>query len=89
MRSADGQVSVTANGEIYNWEQLYAERVQGGRAAAASSCDCEVLLHLYQEHGPGFVSELDGMFAFVLVDEGAQTFLAARDPHGKKPLCAL
>ena len=87
MRSKDGRVTVTANGEIYNWEQLYAERVPGGRAVAASSCDSEVLLHLYQEHGAAFVAELDGMFAFVLVDEEKQTFLAARDPHGKKPLC--
>jgi asparagine synthase (glutamine-hydrolysing) len=41
-------------------------------------------LHLYQEKGPECVKELDGMFAFAIMDGGK--LLLARDPIGIKPL---
>jgi asparagine synthase (glutamine-hydrolysing) len=43
-------------------------------------------MHLYRAFGSSFVPKLDGMFAFVLVDQVNGTFLAARDHVGIKPL---
>ena len=50
--------------------------------------DCEVLLHLYKEHGPDFLTKVfvNGMFAFILYDECNDVFVVARDPIGIIPL---
>jgi asparagine synthase (glutamine-hydrolysing) len=50
--------------------------------------DCEILLHLYKENGPGFLTDffINGMFAFILYDECKDTYVVARDPIGIIPL---
>jgi asparagine synthase (glutamine-hydrolysing) len=78
----DGRVGLSCNGEIYNYRELRARLEARHRFATRS--DSEVILHLYEEKGVECVRELDGMFAFCLVD-GARV-LAARDPLGIKPL---
>src|SRR6185369_13396423 len=45
-----------------------------------------VLLHLYLHYGPGFVSRLDGEFAFALFDRRNGQIMLARDRFGVKPL---
>jgi asparagine synthase (glutamine-hydrolysing) len=76
------------NGEIYNWRELAAQhdvRIETGS-------DCEVLGGMYEKfcHSgislEGFFKELDGVFAMVLVDEGRQQIIVARDPYGVRPL---
>ena len=77
MASADRQLQVVFNGEIYNHPELrkWCE-ARGARYVGGS--DTEILLHLYALEGPGFVRRLQGMCAFALWD--------ARDPFGIKPL---
>lgn len=77
-----GDMAVIANGEIYNFPQLY--RQLSPKHDFKTKSDTECLLHFYEEKGTDMVAELDGMFAFAITD-GKDIFLA-RDPIGIKPL---
>jgi len=83
-------VVLGVNGEIYNYIELkdkLEERAPGKHKFLTGS-DCEVLLHLYIEDGPDFLSknEVCGMFAFVIWDKRDQSYLIARDTVGIIPL---
>jgi len=81
----DGTIHVVQNGEIYNYRELREELERSGHRLATRS-DTEVLVHLYEDHGPGFVEKLRGMFAIALWDGRARRLLLARDRFGIKPL---
>ena len=83
--SEDGRVTAIVNGEIYNHRTLRGELEQRGHRWATNS-DSEVVVHAYEEHGPGFVRRLNGIFAFVIWDERERRLVAARDAFGVKPL---
>lgn len=82
-RSEDGSVIAVFNGEIYNFRQLRQELEARGHSFI-SHTDGEVIVHLYEEHGPDFVKLLNGMFAIALWD-GEDLYLF-RDRFGIKPL---
>ncbi|MEQ3638377.1 MAG: asparagine synthase (glutamine-hydrolyzing) [Alteromonas sp.] len=85
MFSADGNLVIVFNGEIYNFlelrESLAAQGVQ-----FKSHTDTEVILELYAREGIQCLQKLNGMFAFALWDKTKQELFIARDRLGKKPL---
>lgn len=82
--SADGQLVLAANGEIYNHKEL-REELQDEYDFQTQS-DCEVILALYRKYGFGFVDRLNGIFAFALYDAATGAYMAARDHMGVIPL---
>ncbi len=78
-------LSITFNGEIYNYRALRAELQQEGCVVRTAS-DTEVILHLYDRRGAAGMDRLRGMFAFALWDGRRNGMLLARDPFGIKPL---
>jgi asparagine synthase (glutamine-hydrolysing) len=77
-----GSRVLTYNGELYNHETLRRRLAGPWR----STGDTEVLLHLLARDDIAALTEVAGMFAFALWDEGGRRLLLARDRLGIKPL---
>jgi asparagine synthase (glutamine-hydrolysing) len=80
-----GTVHAVVNGEIYNHRELRKDLLSRGHRLASGS-DCEVVPHLYEEYGQGFITRLEGMFAIALWDAQRQQLVLTRDRAGIKPL---
>ena len=85
MSSIDGGLTITFNGEIYNYRELRQELESKGYRFQSHS-DTEVLLHLYADRGQDMVYGLRGMYSFGIWDERNKGLFLARDPFGIKPL---
>lgn len=81
----DESVILVCNGEIYNYRALRESLRRGGHRFRAE-VDVEVLVHLYEEHGPAFLEQLNGQFALALYDRRRRLLLLARDQVGIAPL---
>ena len=73
------------NGEIYNFREL-REELRSRGATFRTASDTEVILQGYLLEGIPFLSRLNGIFAFALLDPHARAVVLCRDPMGVKPL---
>lgn len=85
MISSDERVSITYNGEIYNFPELREELKSLGYAFSTSS-DTEVILLAYHAWGPKSVERIRGMFAYAIHDKQKNEVFITRDRLGIKPL---
>lgn len=86
-----GQLGICHNGNIVNANEIREDLVKQGSIFQTNS-DTEVVLHLYARSQAKTVGEalaeslaaLDGAFSFALITK--DRLIAARDPHGFRPL---
>lgn len=81
----DRSVWIVFNGEIFNYLEL-RKLLEGRGHRFRTNTDTEVIVHLYEELGDGFVDELNGQFAFALWDRRHRRLLLVRDRAGILPL---
>jgi asparagine synthase (glutamine-hydrolysing) len=79
-----GRATILFNGELYGFQAL-RDRLKSTFAFQTRS-DTEVILAAYLEYGLELLHEIDGEFAFVILDHRTGAVVAARDGYGVKPL---
>jgi amidophosphoribosyltransferase len=88
---AHGQIAVAHNGNLVNARELRDDLVRDGSIFQTTS-DTEVVLHLYarskapsvEEALVDSIAQISGAFSMVLLTKNR--LIAARDPHGFRPL---
>ncbi|MGH2642824.1 MAG: hypothetical protein ACRDE2_02655, partial [Chitinophagaceae bacterium] len=83
LRSKDGKLVLTVNGEIYNHKELHSQTPD---YEFQTHSDCEIILALYRKKGIHFLEDLNGIYAFALYDVEKDAYLIARDHIGVIPL---
>ena len=81
----ESELVLACNGEIYGFRPLKEQLVQKGYSFISDS-DCEILPALYREYGTDMFRMLDAEFALVMYDRKEDSYIAARDPIGIRPL---
>ncbi len=85
MASADGELIIVFNGEIYNHRDLRQELQSCGHRFQTDHSDTEVVLYGYREWGAKLPERLNGMWAFAIYDKTRALLFCSRDRFGKKP----
>ncbi len=80
-----GTVIAAQNGELYN-QQDVREELEAAGFVFRTTCDTEILPHVYTLVGDAAPERLNGIFAFVIWDVERRRALLARDRLGVKPL---
>ena len=81
----DENLTITFNGEIYNFQSLKEELIKLGHKFNTSS-DTEVIIKLYKQFGDESFKMLSGIFAFAIWNENTSELKLVRDIVGVKPL---
>lgn len=82
LQSDDGNLTLVANGEIYDYLRISDELSEFYQKPYTARSDCDVIIGLYEKYGEELVHHMDGMYAFALYDKNKKRFIAGRDPIG-------
>lgn len=85
IESANGQVSLMGNGEVYNSHILRSSLGTRGLSLRSDS-DLAPVVELWADRGFGCLSQIDGMYALAVLDRRSKTVTLVRDRMGEKPL---
>ncbi len=81
----DRSVAVVFNGELFDFREQRELLRQRGHTFR-TSCDTEIIVHLWEDFGEEMFAHLRGQFAFALYDERKRVMILARDRVGIAPL---
>ncbi|MER9845399.1 asparagine synthase-related protein [Mesorhizobium australicum] len=79
--SADGDIVLAFNGEIYNFDFLIRRY-----DISQQACEADLLLALYIRFGSDFTKLIDGDFSIAVFQQSDKSCHLFRDPVGVKPL---
>lgn len=85
MVNFNGNLSITFNGEIYNYNELRNHLEKEG-FSFHSKTDTEVVLYAFEKWGIKCLDKFNGMFAFAIWNNTKRELFLARDRIGIKPL---
>ena len=85
MTLLDSGITISYNGECYNYRTLRNELQALGRVFNSGS-DTEVILHIYHQWGLAGLKRLEGIFALAIWDTSSKRLILMRDRFGVKPL---
>ena len=88
MQDSSTGVTLSYNGEIYNYKSLRKELESKGHVFKSDS-DTEVLLRSYLQWGIDCTAKIFGCFAFAVMDPTKNKLILVRDRLGVKPLYYL
>ncbi|HEX9060672.1 MAG TPA: asparagine synthase (glutamine-hydrolyzing) [Clostridia bacterium] len=89
MMSSSGRYVIVFNGEIYNFNQIRKEIIDGHKGCYLfkGTSDTEVMLEAFECFGiEASVRKFVGMFAFAVFDRSEKKLYLVRDRVGEKPL---
>ncbi|CAM2868140.1 asparagine synthase [Legionella steigerwaltii] len=86
MQDALNQISITYNGEIYNYDEIRSDLEKETNYLFKSSCDAELLPIGWLTWGEKLFDRIEGMFAIGIWDHRTETLILVRDGIGIKPL---
>ena len=81
----DGTLWIVFNGEAFNYLELKEDLAARGHRFRTRT-DTEVVLHLFEEHGPAALDRINGQFALAVWDTLREELFLARDRVGIRPL---
>ena len=82
---AEGIFWIVFNGEVFNYIELKEELEARGHKFQ-TTCDTEVVLHLYMEYGADCLQKMNGQFALAIWNTEKKELFLARDRVGIRPL---
>ena len=72
MHNVNGNLTITFNGEVYNYLELWGPLEAAGYAFRTKS-DTEVLLNIYDRDGAACLEQLYGMYGFAIWNSAVVT----------------
>lgn len=85
MTTRDGLLTITFNGEIFNYIELREDLKTRGYYFRTRS-DTEVILHAYRQYGERCVEHFNGQWALGIWDRARRRLFVSRDRMGIRPL---